>query len=202
MRNRKDARRVPVLESLEGKCLLSASAGGVSGMARASAAKPYLLDGTLQDLGGFSHVVTIPGFPTGSAHFTTADDLFGKLKSPGQVGGPQGLKFAEPLVILPAGATPPSFPEPVQIVYAGGRVDLSGSTVTLEQVKKAGKQLTPIPSSGTMVLSIASSTTNTYRFTITSATGKFAQALDGTGTVTYTIPKKALPTLQFRSDRT
>jgi hypothetical protein len=67
-------------------------------------------------------------------------------------------------------------------------------------VKKSGKHLSPIASSGTMVLSISSSTTNAYRFTVSSATGKFAAAAGGTGTLSFINPKSALPYLRLQSD--
>ena len=59
---------------------------------------------------------------------------------------------------------------------------------------------------GTVVLTIATSSTATYHFTITSASGKFAAAVGGTGSMTIGLNHPKPPfTPQFiltlRSDR-
>jgi hypothetical protein len=199
MRQRKQPKRVPAVEYLEGRRLLSVSVGEAGRDQAVRAAARYLLNGTLTDVGSFSHHSEVPG---GSYNFFTTADLVGRLKSPGQVGGPGAVRFVEPVVVVFGNASLPSFPEPVDIVHPGDAPNLGGSTVTLEQVKKSGKRLSPIPSSGTMLLSVSSSTTNTYRFTVITATGKFAAAVGGTGTVAFVVPKNAhkLPFLQLHSD--
>ena len=72
--------------------------------------------------------------------------------------------------------------------------DLGGATMTFSNAK------------GTVVLSIATSNASSYRFAITSATGKFASAVGGTGSMTIGLnhpkpPHSPQYILTLRSDR-
>jgi hypothetical protein len=199
MTKRKHPRRVPAFEYLEGRRLLSVSVGEVARTQALRAASRYLLNGTLTDEGSLSHHVQLPG---GSYDFFSTTDLFGRLKSPGQVGAPGAIKYVEPQVAVFGDPSLPSFPEPVHIIPQGNAPNLGGATITLDQVKKSGKHLLPIQSGGMLVLSVSSSASSTYRFTVSSATGKFAAAAGGNGTVSFVVPKnpRVLPYLRLRSD--
>jgi hypothetical protein len=103
------------------------------------------------------------------------------------------------VVDQPPGTTPRTYPEPVTIVYGTTVVpNISGATLTLNQVVKKGKHLSNVPSKGTFTVSIGSSTTNVYRFAVTAASGQFARALGESGTLTYNPAKRLL---QIHSDR-
>jgi hypothetical protein len=72
--------------------------------------------------------------------------------------------------------------------------DLGGATMTFSNAK------------GTVVLSVATSNTTTYRFSIVSATGKFASAVGGTGSMTIGLNHRRPPStpqyiLTLRSNR-
>ena len=105
------------------------------------------------------------------------------------------------MVDLPPGATAGTYPEPVTILHNTTVVpNISGATLKLNQVVKKGKFLGDLPAKGVFVLSVGSSSTNEYRFTVTSASGQFHSALGGTGTLDIQ-PREEDPPASFGCHR-